>query len=92
LGFSAAAQAQDCNAAAPETVVTVPLPGSPFSVIPARDGCTVFVALSGPAGGQIGVMRRAGGQFAMAHAVKLPSGQPAGMRLPRRPAAGGGQQ
>jgi DNA-binding beta-propeller fold protein YncE len=76
-----AAQAQDCNTAGAQTVVTVPLSGSPFSAIPTSDGCTVFVSLGGPQGGRIVVMRRAGGRLAVAHEVKLPSGSPAGMRL-----------
>jgi YVTN family beta-propeller protein len=75
------ARAQDCNEAGAETVVTVPLSGAPFSAIPTRDGCTVFVSMGGPAGGRIAVMRRAGGRLTLAHEVKLPSGSPSGMRL-----------
>ncbi len=78
-----AAQAQDCNTAGAETVVTVPLPGSPFSAIPTSDGCTIFVSLSGPPGGRIGVFRRSRGTVTLAHEVRLPAGSPAGMRLTR---------
>jgi YVTN family beta-propeller protein len=83
FALSPAAQAQNCNAAAAETVVTVPLSGSPFSAIPTSDGCTIFVSLGGPPGGRIGVLRRAGGALTLAHEVRLPSGSPAGMRLTR---------
>lgn len=81
LATGGTAQAQDCNAPGRETVTTVTLPGSPFSAIPARDGCTVFVSLGGPQGGRIAVMRRTGGTLTLAHEVKLPSGSPSGMRL-----------
>ena len=47
--FIATAQTQtgDCNAPASSPSVTLTLPASPFMVVPSKDGCWVFVSLTG---------------------------------------------
>ena len=40
------ALAQTCSAPATEVVSIISLPGAPFSVIPTKDGCTIFVSMN----------------------------------------------
>jgi hypothetical protein len=62
---SAPAQAQGCNAPGADVVSTVTLPGSPFSVVPTKDGCTIFVSMISKQDrimpGHIAVLSRAAG-------------------------------
>jgi DNA-binding beta-propeller fold protein YncE len=85
LLISPSAQAQTCNAPAPDVIDTVSLPGAPFSAIPTTDGCTIFVSVSvrdPQAPGHIAVLNRAAGKVTLAHDVAVPSqGIAAGMAL-----------
>jgi len=73
---SGSAQAQSCNVPSTDIVSTVSLPGSPFSAIPTRDGCTIFVSLTVQQGqatsGHIAVFGRAGGKITLAHDLSVP--------------------
>lgn len=70
IGFSPARLlAADCNAAAPEPIAYVNLPGSPFQAISTPDGCWLFAGLvkgssSHPEAG-LAVLRRAGGKVSL---------------------------
>ena len=57
----------DCNVAAPSPVITVPLPGHPFSIVSTRDGCWLFVALTSAdtKSNGVAVLRRAAGNIAL---------------------------
>jgi DNA-binding beta-propeller fold protein YncE len=83
---AAPAQAQTCGASAPDVVSTFTLPGAPFSAIPTRDGCTIFVSLTAPRDrtmpGHIAVLSRTGGRVTPAQDIPVPSqGGVAGMAL-----------
>jgi DNA-binding beta-propeller fold protein YncE len=72
-----------CNQATPEPILHVDLPGRPFSAIPARDGCWVFVSVTGAGQGSqngIAVLRRAGGKVSLARVVPT-EGPPLGSVL-----------
>ena len=61
--------AADCNAAAPEPLAYVNLPGSPFQAISTPDGCWLFASLangssSHPEAG-LAVLQRAGGKVSL---------------------------
>jgi DNA-binding beta-propeller fold protein YncE len=74
---SASAQAQSCNAPSTDIVSSVSLPGAPFSAIPTKDGCTIFVSLTvqqdRATPGHIAVLSRAGGRVTLAHDLSVPS-------------------
>lgn len=75
------AQAGDCNAPAPSPSITIPLPASPFMVAPSKDGCWVFVSLTGRGEKSgIAVLRRSGGKIELVRVVPLPS-SPTGIVL-----------
>ncbi|MBS1859840.1 MAG: hypothetical protein JST11_31005, partial [Acidobacteria bacterium] len=63
--FSVRAQPGECNAPTAAASVTIPLPSSPFAVVPARDGCHVFVSLTGIGGATAGiaVLKRSAGRI-----------------------------
>jgi hypothetical protein len=73
---SPSAQAQGCGAPAADVVSTVNLPGAPFSAIPTKDGCTIFVSLmvqqDRATTGHIAVFSRAGGKVTLAHDLSVP--------------------
>jgi DNA-binding beta-propeller fold protein YncE len=73
----------DCNAAAADPTVVVPLPGHPFQALPTADGCWVLVSINaGPDRGKSGVavLRRAGGKLSLDRVIELDGG-PTGMAL-----------
>ena len=75
--------AAGCNDRTPQAVTQVELPGSPFTPIPTRDGCWIFVALPNtvlPQGAAVAVLKRLGGQIAIARVVPV-EGAPTGMVL-----------
>jgi DNA-binding beta-propeller fold protein YncE len=78
---SIAAQAQPggCNAPPASPSVTISLPGNPFAVQPAADGCWVFVSVGGANGG-IAVLKRHDGQIEMVRVVPV-APAPAGIVL-----------
>jgi DNA-binding beta-propeller fold protein YncE len=78
LGTSAAKA--ECNQAMPDAVSRVRVAGNPFSAIPSRDGCAVFVSLLGDRLSQLLVMGRDNGAIAPLHIVPVRSGL-AGMAL-----------
>jgi len=51
-----------CDAAMPAAVESVKVPGHPFGVVPASDGCWLFVSLPT---GSISVLHRDNGQEAL---------------------------
>lgn len=64
----------------------VSLPGGPFSAIPTRDGCSIFVSMSlqrdRSSPGHIAVLKRAGGKVTLVRDFPVPSqGGVAGMAL-----------
>jgi len=74
---------EDCNEATPEPVAYVNVPGFPFSAIPSRDGCWVFVSLTPSAADEkagIAVLRRVGGGASLVRVVPVRN-HPAGMVL-----------
>ncbi len=74
-----------CNAAAPEPIVHVAVPASPFQALPTADGCWAFVSLSGTPeiSPQIALLKRSGGAISIVRTTKIPpgSGNPTGMTL-----------
>jgi DNA-binding beta-propeller fold protein YncE len=77
------AQQVDCNRPAPEPVVTVALPGTPFLALPTRDGCWVFVSMSGSTvegRSGIGVLKRTAGSISFVRVFPI-DGAPTGMVL-----------
>jgi len=77
------ANPRHCNQASPEPVTFIELPGRPFSAIPTRDGCWVFVTLTpSGAGAQngIAVVQRTGGKASLVRVVPT-EGFPLGMVL-----------
>ena len=83
---SAPAQAQTCNEPAMDVVSTVSLPGAPFSAIPTKDGCTIFVSINSQQDrttpGHIAVLSRAAGKVMLVQDIAVPShGGVAGMAL-----------
>ncbi len=74
---------KDCNQATPEPLSYVKVPGFPFSAIPSRDGCWVFVSLAPATAnetGGIAVLRRSGGSVSLVRVVPVHN-NPAGMVL-----------
>lgn len=63
--LASSAAAADCNQATPAAVTRVALPGHPFSAIPNRDGCTIFVSLTGGYQSQLLVMSRVRGSITL---------------------------
>jgi DNA-binding beta-propeller fold protein YncE len=81
LTLTAQAQPNDCNAPATSPSVTISLPASPFMVQPSKDGCWVFVSLTG--GGRdsgIAVLKRSGGKIELVRVVPLMA-SPTGITL-----------
>ena len=79
----AQARATDCNQAAAEPITFVDVPGHPFTPIPTKDGCWIFVSLSNPKAGPpsgVAVLRRAGGTISLVRVIATDGG-PAGMVL-----------
>lgn len=73
-GVQARTASEDCNEAAPEPVAYVNVPGFPFSAIPSRDGCWVFVSLTPSAADEkagIAVLRRVGGGASLVRVVPV---------------------
>ena len=86
LMASASAQAQTCGATATDVVTTVSLPGAPFSAIPTKDGCTIFISINSQQDratpGHIAVLSRAAGKVMLVQNLPVPSqGGVAGMAL-----------
>jgi len=81
LTVTAQAQTGDCNAPAPSPSVTLPLPAAPFMVVPSKDGCWVFVSLTGRGENSgIAVLKRSGGKIELVRVVPFPS-SPTGITL-----------
>ena len=81
LIVTAQAQTGDCNAPAPSPSVTVPLPAAPFMVAPSKDGCWVFVSLTGRGENSgIAVLKRSGGKIELVRVAPFPS-SPTGITL-----------
>ena len=75
------AQAGDCNAPAASPSVTISLPSAPFMVAPSKDGCWVFVSLTGRGENSgIAVLKRSGGKTELVRVVPFPS-SPTGIAL-----------
>jgi DNA-binding beta-propeller fold protein YncE len=79
LAPAARAQRPDCAKPPTEPVMQVPLPGHPFSAIPSRDGCSIFVSLPAQTSHLL-VLSRANGAVTIAHDITAEGGL-AGMRL-----------
>lgn len=62
--------AADCNTPAS---LTVALPGHPFTAVPSRDGCWIFVSLPDREAGNIAVLHRGAGRVAVARVVPAPA-------------------
>jgi DNA-binding beta-propeller fold protein YncE len=81
LPVTAQAQPGDCNAPAPSPSVTISLPASPFMVAPSKDGCWVFVSLTGQGENSgIAVLKRSGGKVDLVRVVRFPA-SPTGITL-----------
>ncbi len=81
LTVTAQSQTGDCNAPAPSPSVTLPLPAAPFMVVPSKDGCWVFVSLTGRGENSgIAVLKRSGGKIELVRVVPFPS-SPTGIAL-----------
>lgn len=82
-GLAARAWAADCNAASPSPSVTIAVPGPPFAVAAAPDGCWLFVSTVGGGGNKAGiaVLRRADGRIELSHAVPISPPAALGMVL-----------
>ncbi len=81
LTVTAQAQAGDCNAPAPSPSMTIPLPAAPFMVAPSKDGCWVFVSLTGRnENSGIAVLKRSGGKIELVRVVPFPS-SPTGITI-----------
>src|SRR5580658_297259 len=79
LAVAAQAQSANCNANAASPSVTIALPSNPFTAVPSRDGCWVFVSLTGGAPG-IAVLKRSGGVVELSRVAPLAS-SPTGIVL-----------
>jgi hypothetical protein len=78
---TAQAETGDCNAPAPSPSVTLPLPAAPFMVVSSKDGCWVFVSLTGRGENSgIAVLKRSGGKIELVRVVPFPS-SPTGITL-----------
>src|SRR5262249_6484117 len=72
--MAAQAQSSDCNAPAASPSLTVSLPASPFMVAPSKDGCWVFVSLTGRGDNMgIAVLKRSGGKIVLGRVAPLPA-------------------
>jgi len=82
LAFTVQAQPGGCNARAAAPSATVPLPGRPFAVRLAADGCWVFVSLMGGGGNGTGiaVLKRQAGRVELSRVAPLPEA-PTGFTL-----------
>jgi DNA-binding beta-propeller fold protein YncE len=83
IALTLTVRAQDgaCNAPAASPSVTVSLPAAPFAVKPSKDGCWVFVSLTGRGENQgIAVLKRSGGKVELVRVVPLQSA-PTGITL-----------
>ena len=77
---AAQAQTQDCAKPPAQPVMQVPLPDHPFSAIPSRDGCTIFVSLMGQPSHLL-VLSRSNGAVTVSHDITAAEGILTGMRL-----------
>jgi len=83
LGLAAYAQSSGCNAPAASPSFTVSLPGPPFMVVPSKDGCWVFVSITGGGRGPqpgMAVLKRSGGKVELSRVIPLDSA-PTGITL-----------
>jgi DNA-binding beta-propeller fold protein YncE len=74
-----------CNQPSPDPIVHVELPGHPFSAVPTRDGCFVFVSITASRAktqNGIAVVQRSGGKASLLRVVPT-AGSPSGMTLTR---------
>lgn len=72
-----------CNQAAADAITFVDLPGHPFTPIPTRDGCWIFVSMPNPKNGPqsgVAVLRRDGGTVSLVRVIPT-NGGPEGMVL-----------
>ena len=70
----AQAQPGDCNAPAASPSATISLPGPPFMVAPSKDGCWVFVSLTGRgASSGMAVLKRSAGKVELVRVVPMQS-------------------
>ena len=82
LTLAAQARPSECDAPAASPSLTIPLPSSPFAVTPTRDGCWIFVSLTGNGGtgAGIAVLKRSRGIIQLSRVVPLKSA-PTGITL-----------
>ncbi|HEX4270219.1 MAG TPA: hypothetical protein VHZ32_02495, partial [Rhizomicrobium sp.] len=71
--------AADCAHPPAQPVMQIALPGHPFSAIPSRDGCSIFVSLTGQTSHLL-VLSRASGAVTITHDITAKGGL-TGMRL-----------
>jgi DNA-binding beta-propeller fold protein YncE len=76
---AARAQAPDCARPPVQPVMNIALPGHPFSAIPSRDGCAIFVSMT-ERPSHLLVLTRADGAVTVSHAIPA-QGILTGMRL-----------
>jgi DNA-binding beta-propeller fold protein YncE len=70
---AARAQTPGCARPPAQPVMQVPLPGHPFSAIPSRDGCNIFVSLPAQTSHLL-VLSRANGAVTIAHDIAAKGG------------------
>ena len=77
----------DCQGAA-DPSTTIQLPGHPFSIVPTRDGCWLFISVSSanPAANGVAVLKRSAGHFAVERVYPIPAVKD---RPPQRPGPSG---
>src|SRR5271167_4956271 len=76
---AAHAQGPDCAKPPTRPVMQIPLPGHPFSAIPSRDGCAIFVSMTDRPSHLL-VLKRADGTVTVSHDITV-EGILTGMRL-----------
>jgi 6-phosphogluconolactonase (cycloisomerase 2 family) len=80
---TAPSQPSICNVPSAQPVAHVELPANPFTPLPTRDGCWLFVTMTSPAPrtpGSIAVLRRANGIAKVEHIIAV-NGSPTGAVL-----------
>jgi len=83
FALAASAQPGDCNAPVATSPLTLTLPSQPFASRTTKDGCWIFVSLTGPNSGSqpgIAVVKRRGGKLELARVIPVKA-HPAGMAL-----------
>jgi DNA-binding beta-propeller fold protein YncE len=76
-----AKRTSQCNAAAPDPISYVPLPGHPFSTIASKDGCWLFVSVSSAnpkSANGVAMFSRGGGRITLKKVLPVEAG-PTGM-------------